>query len=58
MKKMQIKSAAGLLLIFGTIGVNLFFTVPPYLLVPLILIGLLLSVSYVHDVWKKRNTKP
>ena len=58
MKKMQIKSAAGLLLIFGTIGVNLFFQVPSYLLVPLILMGLVLSVSYMYDAREKRKTKP
>lgn len=55
---MQIKRVVGLLLIFGTIGVNLFFSVPSYLLVPLILMGLVLSVSYVYDAWKKRKTKP
>jgi|TARA_B110000305_G_scaffold20005_1_gene18456 hypothetical protein len=49
------KNFAGLIIVFGTIGVDMYFPLASYLLVPLMLIGIFLLASSLFDMWKNRN---
>ena len=52
---MDKKNFAGLIIIFGTMGIDMYSPLPSYLLVPLMLIGIFLLASSLYDMWKNRN---
>ena len=54
---MDKKKIAGIIIVFGTMGVDMYFALPSYLLVPLMLIGIFLLASSLYDMWRNRNNK-
>ena len=54
---MDKKKFAGLIIVFGTMGIDMSFPLPSYLLAPLMLIGIFLLASSLYDMWRNRNNK-
>jgi len=52
---MDKKKIVGLIIVFGTMGVDMYSPLPSYLLVPLMLIGIFLLASSLYDMWKNRS---
>ena len=53
---MNYKSFIGLLIVSITIGVDIYFKLPSYILVPLMLIGIFLLASSLYDMWKNNKS--
>jgi len=53
---MNYKSCIGLLIVSITIGVDIYFKLPSYILVPLMLIGIFLLASSLYDMLKNNKS--
>jgi len=53
---MSNKSFIGLMIVSITMGVDVYFKLPSYILVPLMLIGIFLLASSLYDMWKNNKS--
>ncbi|MEO2142956.1 MAG: hypothetical protein ABGW83_02405 [Flavobacteriaceae bacterium] len=54
---MNYKSFFGLMIVSLIIIIDIYFKLPSYILVPLMLIGMFLLTSSLYDMWKNRKNK-
>ena len=52
---MDKKKITGFIIVFGTMGVDMYSPLPSSLLISLMLIGIFLLASSLYDMWKKRT---
>jgi len=53
---MNYKSFIGLMIVSITMAIDVYFKLPSYILVPLMLIGIFLLASSLYDMWNKNKS--